>query len=445
MVRNGDPLAAAPEEVIPPAAGVTKKKKKKKAAIQSEPAASADQFPRSHDVQELMDAERELAQGVAGLDVNREAAAGAEPPAGGEPPAAEMSKEQMAARMEELTRENSVLRHQANEVGGGAVREQQQQQKGRMPDLTKVVNRPSCFDGSSSLFHSWRNEMQMYLSIMRFPAEDEPGVAQSYLRGNALEWWIQKMRQLRAKGEPLPVNWAAFLSLLSERFEHRNPELAARERLMSLKQGCGTLQQYLKEFEGLFAYIPEYTESDKIHRFLHGLQPELKARFCVDPSTKKWWTSFDQLVAYTSSYMADDVTLTAAGAGTDLLKSVGAAMQHDPSKAQAKGWGRGRGRMHLPGGKLPRRFQKQLSQLLSSGVIKPRGNGGRKGQQTGQKAVPTNAKGQAVNRSSAVVRFCHRSGNPQQKQLCLGCYGEGHMVAECPHDVNPNNPPGFSG
>ena len=451
MGKHQDSPVTVPEAVIPPVTeGIKKKKKKKKAAIPSDSAASADQFPHSHDVQELeMDAEREreLVRGVAGLDVNREAAgaAGAESPAGGEPAAAEMTREQMVARLEELTRENSSLRYQANDVGGGAVRMQPQQHKGRMPDLTKVVNRPSCFDGSSSQFHSWRNEMETYLSIMNFPAELEPGVAVSYLRGNALEWWVQKKRQMQAKGESLPATWVAFLSLLSERFEHRNPELAARESLMSLKQDRKPLQQYLKEFVSLFAYVPEYAESDKIHRFLYGLRPDLKARFCVDPSTKKWWTSFDQLVAYISSYMADDVTLAAAGAGTELLQAVGTGLRQDPSSSPGQARGRSRRPLHLVGGRLPRRFRKELNQLINSGVIKPVGNGGRKGRQTSQKAVPTNVKGQAVNRRREVVRFCHRTGNPQRKMLCLGCYGEGHMVAECPNDVNPNDPPGFSG
>ena len=43
-------------------------------------------------------------------------------------------------------------------------------------DLTKVVNKPSSFDGSTGSFHEWKNEVQMYLRIMNFSSEQEVGI-----------------------------------------------------------------------------------------------------------------------------------------------------------------------------------------------------------------------------------------------------------------------------
>jgi hypothetical protein len=40
---------------------------------------------------------------------------------------------------------------------------------------------------------------------------------------------------------------------------------------------------------------------------LYGLKPYFRAKFCVDPATHKWWTSFDALIAHISAYLSDDV------------------------------------------------------------------------------------------------------------------------------------------
>jgi hypothetical protein len=105
-----------------------------------------------------------------------------------------------------------------------------------------------------------------------------------------------------SSGTSAPTTFAELLPYLNERFEHRNPELASRDKLMSLRQNELSLHQYLRDFEGCYAYIPRYDEADKIHRFLYGLKPFYRAKFCVDPATHQWWTSFDALVAYISAY-----------------------------------------------------------------------------------------------------------------------------------------------
>ena len=103
-------------------------------------------------------------------------------------------------------------------------------------DLTRVVNKPSSFDGSTGSFHEWKNEVQMYLRIMNFSSKQEASIVQGYLRGTALAWWIQKLDNMSANGIPPPATFEEFMHYLNERFDHRNPELAARDKLMSLRQ-----------------------------------------------------------------------------------------------------------------------------------------------------------------------------------------------------------------
>ena len=210
--------------------------------------------------------------------------------------------------------------------------------------------------------------------------------------------------------EPLPETWKDFLPILRERFEHRNPELAARERLISIRQGSKSLHQYLKEFESLYSYLPEWSEADKIHRFVHGLQPSLKAKFCVDPATHQWWTSFDKLVAYISAFIADDVALVSPA---DLFSEV------------------------LDGEKVPhraklRRGKRQSGRPTLSNITK-----------AGSKlAKYTNKNGDAVTRSKDVRSFCHK-GSAEQS-LCLCCFEPGHRVADCTKKPVGGVPNGFS-
>jgi hypothetical protein len=112
---------------------------------------------------------------------------------------------------------------------------------------------------------------------MHFPAGREAQVVQSYLKGPALAWWMQKLESDDSSGTSAPTTFAELLPYLNERFEHRNPELASRDKLMSLRQNELSLHQYLRDFEGCYAYIPRYDEADKIHRFLYGLEAILQS------------------------------------------------------------------------------------------------------------------------------------------------------------------------
>lgn len=285
----------------------------------------------------------------------------------------------------------------------------------------------------------------MFLRVMKFPKEQEAGIVQSYLKGTALAWYMQKIDKLESAGLPVPASWEQLLPLLNERFEHRNPELAARDKLMTLRQGTMTLHQFLKEFEGCYAYIPRWDEADKIHRFLYGLKPHLRAKFCVDPATHSWWTSFDNLVSYITSYMSDDMSHTDATSkalaafgeianeiGGGEIRSAGAARHTKRNFYKKKSNGNG-----LNAGDIAK-LKRTLNALTRGGVQKPSNKG------RGPAGSPkpwTNGKGDPLPvRSKGVIGFCHRS----EPKLCLGCYQPGHQVAECTAAVVQGVPEGYA-
>lgn len=389
--------------------------------------AAAAKFPRSHPLRMQSEEEMAAADAADADAVEAAAAAGAEAAGASEGVLNAPTHEQKDQLVGQLV---SALHQFAGRGANGPAEGYRTHY-----DKTKVIGRPSYFDGTGQ-FHEWKNEVQMYLQVMRFPPQEEADVVQSCLRGTALAWWIQKLQKMAAEGVNPPRTYLEFLPYLNERFEHRNPELAARDRLMALRQNNLTLHQYLREFEGCYAYIPRWDEADKIHRFMYGLKPYYRTRFCVDPATHQWWTSFDALVAYISAYLSDDVS----GRAEDVTKQVAQVYGNTAPHQQAKNGQMSKGR--------PRGFPRKLAQLM--GRLK--GNdrallqqimGGRVNKRkpgSGDKTVSyRNANGESVVRSKAVRTHCHQA----KPGLCLGCYQPGHMVAECTNPVARGNPEGF--
>ena len=303
-------------------------------------------------------------------------------------------------------------------------------------DMTKVINKPSNYDGISK-YHEWKNEIQIYLRVMNFPAHKEASVVLSYLKVTALSWWLQKSSKFKTDGVEVPKTWDQLMPYLDERFEHSNPELAARDKLMGLRQNSLTLHQYLKEFEGCYAYIPKWDEADKIHRFTYGLKPYYKSKFCVDPATHARWISFDALVAYMSSFVADDATSEvvqdASGDLRDLVqKALGAPSPRQAGKPRptSKKWQHKK--LNAVLGRLSEADRSVLTQALKGRVTKKFGSANRM-------ARYKNANGQAVERTKHVRTFCHR----QEQPLCLGCYQPGHFVADCTSPVMNGVPVGY--
>lgn len=272
--------------------------------------------------------------------------------------------------------------------------------------LMKFLPKPMQFDGLNK-YTEFRSQMQMYLSSVKLPPRFEAPVAVAYLTGTALQWWTQLQPTT-----PMPDSWEALLSLMNTRFDHLNPEMAARNTLQSLKQGSMSVHAYLKAFEDCYAHIPAADEKDKVFRFTFGLNSNLKDKFAVNPTTHRVWESFTALVAYITNFVAD--TPAAPGAITDAVrdKPSNGTTQTNGSKGNLKA----KGGINKP--------QKKRS-MSADKAAKPA-------------KTMTNKNGQPVTRSNAVKSFC------MKEKLCLGCFKGGHMVADCTAAPVSGTPSNFS-
>jgi len=161
-------------------------------------------------------------------------------------------------------------------------------------EITKFINKPNNFDGNNpAKFPDWKAEMETYMGALNLgDGATEIAIAGGFLRGTALKWWTNKLAQLKAAGQNSPTSWLQMLALLSERYSHHNPELAARQKLRGLTQNNMSVHQYMRTFDACYSHIPVYLEEDKVFNFISGLNPPMRAKFAVDPATKKQWTSY---------------------------------------------------------------------------------------------------------------------------------------------------------
>lgn len=275
-------------------------------------------------------------------------------------------------------------------------------------ELAKFLPKPSTFSGAPTAnFRSWKQEVETYLHALDLPPITEVAVVKSLLRAEALNWWTLKQQHLSRNNEPLPESWSGMVTLLNARFDHANPELQAMNQLQVLKQGSMSVHAYIKAFESCYVHISEYTEKDKIFRFLWGLNADEKKRFSVNPNTNQRWETFDALVAYITSFVSD-TPATPGHAGTLL-------------------------------GDVTKPARRQLNAVRQNRRAAARPNPGPRTKYGSPQKVSTytNANGNPVTRNNHIRSFCHVKG------LCLGCYGQGHQVANCTEPVKGGAPDGY--
>lgn len=308
-------------------------------------------------------------------------------------------------------------------------------------DLSKCAHKPAVFRGKedSSSVRDWLAAIEHYLQTAGVPQSSLVDIAVSFLAQDAQRFWFYKAKLLRKEG----INfrrWRVFVRAMLERYDHAEPEIAARYQLdkLSCRQGVTTVDSYVKQFEHLCSFIPKLSTGERIHRFITGLPARLADRVRVDPITCRRWTAFSDLVRYTLSQSADESLVAAAAALPGVVnramdRATHLEVVHRSQFEQRQGR---RGHQSRAAGRDGGGWQ----------VVQQRG-----GRQQGAYAQAVrqgydpaarfikveNKDGHVVNRSKAVVNFC------MDKRLCRWCYGEGHQAADCQKPLRQGDPPGF--
>ena len=295
--------------------------------------------------------------------------------------------------------------------------------------LGKLLNKPPTYNGTpSSDLRLWLTIMCHYLPAQAVQYPQAVALAVSFLVGDAAKYWHTHSDKLRKAGKDI-FAWRVFKTALFERFGYKNAENAARDRLSALHQGNMTFAQYVNAFDDCYAYIPEYDEADKVHRFLHGLRYNIRQKLCVNPVTARRWTRYLAMVAYGHNLMNESAAAGApsADAAVDLLagnkRSQSQTRQQQPDK-RTRGSDPTRGR---PSASQP-------PSTHSRDTIPARQVEG------GDKEFTIVKEGQAnstFRRSKQIANFC------MSRHICAHCYRSGHSPNHCRSGKAQGYPQGF--
>jgi hypothetical protein len=131
----------------------------------------------------------------------------------------------------------------------------------------------------------WFQLLTTFLNLNGVPEESAVDVATSYLTGPALAHWQC------AAGEG-HHSFAEFKVLLFQRFDLVDPSIHARRMLTDLKQGERSALDHVRTFEYWCSHVVDQSEGEKVHMFLHSLNPRSQRACSVNPLTQRQWDNF---------------------------------------------------------------------------------------------------------------------------------------------------------
>lgn len=172
-------------------------------------------------------------------------------------------------------------------------------------------------------FKDWLLKIKQHLAVTAVPQTAEVALAALYLEGEALCWCSAHSVSLLREGKHIAI-MEVFVEAFQERFAYKNPESAARNKLLILRQDSRTIVQYMNEFDSCYNHLPSWDEQENIHKILFGLNRTWRDRCAINPQTGKRWVSYYPLALYLVSLLPETGLLTAAhlGAPTQQQASV---------------------------------------------------------------------------------------------------------------------------
>lgn len=114
----------------------------------------------------------------------------------------------------------------------------------------------------------------------------------------ALRTYITYAKPLQAAGTP--ITWETFRHSLTSAFAHPDRQLSARQQLLQVSQTTSVIA-YVQHVRMLLARagLPAPTDRDLTLVYWRGLKQHIRDQSQVDPTTGRFWESFDNLVKHT--------------------------------------------------------------------------------------------------------------------------------------------------
>ena len=139
---------------------------------------------------------------------------------------------------------------------------------------------PPLFNGTLEHTKLWIQQMKWHFDALqiRYAHEDAQlamSVAVTCLRGSAARWF----QRLTATGNT-PTDFADLCAAVERQFGVVDEQRKARDALLNLRQ-THSVGEYIQKFESIVVCIQDTSEGELLHKFIHGLKPEIKSRLLI--------------------------------------------------------------------------------------------------------------------------------------------------------------------
>lgn len=110
----------------------------------------------------------------------------------------------------------------------------------------------------------------------KMPLEERLVAVTGYLSGNALQWYLQIRKDIKAGERANFPSWEGFTASLKDAFEPACTPMALRIRLRQLRQ-VGSLSSYISLFRNISGQLDDISKFDLIVYFMEGLRPDIRS------------------------------------------------------------------------------------------------------------------------------------------------------------------------
>jgi len=118
---------------------------------------------------------------------------------------------------------------------------------------------------------TWLDQVEAYLaSFEGLAAQEGIAYAAALFRGPAATWW-------RYTRHIFQGDYAAFRTLVKDRFEPINPVKTARDKIAVLRQ-TNSVQDFTARFMDLRVQIPDMGDADAMDRYLRAVKPRIREK-----------------------------------------------------------------------------------------------------------------------------------------------------------------------
>jgi hypothetical protein len=145
----------------------------------------------------------------------------------------------------------------------------QQQQQRAAPAPVRIMPHME-FEGRVGALDAWVASMKQQFEYNSLVSDgDQIKLSAATFRGPALEWY-------QALGAGVPQQWDILVKELRKRFQPLDNSVSARAKILALKQGTGSVADYVSAFRRLLIAVPDMSAKDRLFQFARGLSNRLQ-------------------------------------------------------------------------------------------------------------------------------------------------------------------------